>query len=142
MPIWNETTNAEEELYYRFTVPEQWDGVSNPILTGYNYITDAEDVGDKFKFEFGYNCADCDNGPLTDTVYNVYDEATIVTDHTAQYSPYCLTATLDASHIIADGIFAGRVRRVDSAGPEVANEIAVMYITIAFPVDKIYSPWV
>lgn len=141
MPIWNETTNVEEELYYRFKVPERWDGISDPIINGYNYITGVEDVGDTFKFTFDYNCVDCMNGVLTDSVYSVDDEATIATGRTAQYTPYCLQASIPAATVQESGIFAGRVRRVESTGTEVDNEVAVIYISIEFPVDKIYAPW-
>lgn len=141
MPIWNETTNAEEELFYRFKIPERWDGKTDPVLHFYTYLSVTEDVGDNFKFEFGYNCVDCDDGALTDTVHLVYDDATITTGHSAQYTPYCLTSAVSTSNLFGEGLFAGRIRRVASDGIEVSGEIVAMYLTMEFPVDKIYATW-
>ena len=128
-------SNVEEELYYRFKVPERWDGISDPIINGYNYITGVEDVGDTFKFTFDYNCVDCMNGVLTDSVYSVDDEATIATGRTAQYTPYCLQASIPAATVQESGIFAGRVRRERALAQRLIMKSQLF-------ISRLNSPWI
>lgn len=142
MPIWNETTNVEELLYYRFTVPKRWDGETNPVCKIYTFLTGTEDVGDVFTLDLGYNCATCDGTTITNTLTEAYAVGNIVAGSTAPYSTYCVECELNATKIAVDGLFAGYIARTSIGTPEVDNEIAVMYMSVEFPIDKLYDTWI
>lgn len=139
MPIWN---SDNEELSYRTKIPERWDGVTNPQAIFYTCLMGSEDIDDKFKFQFDAAAVQCDNGdllPLDATAY--YSETTILEDKNSQYNIYCINFELNAENITAGDLAAGRLRRIDSSGTEVDNEIGALYFMLEFKTNKIYNRW-
>ena len=101
-------------------------------------MASAEDVNDSFKLQFSYQVVDCDGTTVPDTSNDVPIETTITTDHSAQYSIYCVEFPITATGAVGD-VVAGRLRRIAAEGTEVSGEIVVMYIEIEYPVDKIFG---
>lgn len=139
LPIYS---SDDEELSYRTKIPERWDGYTNPHAIFYTCLTGAEDVGDKFKFQFDANAVQCDNGDvLPTTPTNYYNETTIIEGKNNQYNIYCIDFELNATNITPGDMAAGRLRRIAASANEVTNEIAVLYFMLEFKTNKIYNNW-
>lgn len=135
MPIYN---SDDEELYYTAKWRERWDGVTNPHMKIYCCLTGAEDVGDKFKFQLSGSSVDCETGTvLPATTNEYYGEATVIEGKTAANSFYCVDIEFDATKFSSKYMSAGRLRRINSSGPEVTNEIAILHAVIELKRDKI-----
>ena len=135
LPIYNDD---DEELYYRTITPARYNGTDNPTAKLYVYLSGAEDVGDTFKFQLGYNIIDCDGTIVPSEVLTTDKEITITTGHSAQNSIYCVDMPITAAGAV-DQVAAGRIRRIASSGTEVTNEIVAMYFEIQYPVNKIFG---
>lgn len=126
MPIYN---SDNEELFFRMRVPYRWDGVTNPCFKMIVALSDAEDVGDKFQFQFSWNHVSV-TGVIPVDTSDVPTEITIITDHAAQYSTYSVSFDMDLDvsdpHMASRDNLVGRLRRIAASGSEVTNEILVL----------------
>lgn len=143
-PIWNGTTNVNEELYFRMRVPKRWDGITNPQFGIMVTITGAEDVGDKFKFQLEWQTTVCGGQTVMGTTTSAcVSEQTIITGGGTAYTAYCIFFTLDradATNPIAVGeMLQGRIRRIAASANEVTNEIAVWDWAVMWKVDKVFG---
>lgn len=145
MPIWNAAAGGDkldkQQLFFNEVVPGRWDGASDIIFHVLVCLSDAEDAGDTFKFQFSWNQAgETDVVPVT--THDAVDEITVV-DGT-QYATYGLDFTIDYNAdagdvIVAHDDISGRLRRVDSTGTEVDNEIIVLDWHTHYTVDKMFK---
>ena len=140
MPIWNETTNVAEELLYRTRVQYRWDGTTDPRATLVCYLSEAEDVGDKFKFQIEYSSVNGDE-IFPDTYYTISNEATVIEGFTAAYSKYTLEFEFDATKIMLGDLLSARLRRIAASASEVTNEIVAVYLVMEYKVNKCYGVW-
>jgi hypothetical protein len=139
MPIYN---SDNEELFFRMRVPYRWDGVTNPCFKMIVALSDAEDVGDKFQFQYGWNHVSV-AGVIPVDSNDVPTETTIITDHAAQYSTYSISFEMDLDvsdpHMASRDNLVGRIRRIAASGSEVANEILVLDWVTVWTIDKLYG---
>jgi len=137
-PIYN-TDN--EELFFKQTIPGRWDGASDITYHMKVALANAEDVGDKFKFQLSWEHAFTDT-EIPATSNDVTTEVTILTDRNAQYDEYDVAFTIDydidgaGSEIEKHCLIAGRLRRIAASGNEVDNEIIVFDHHIHYNIDK------
>lgn len=145
MPIWNAVAGGDkldkQQMFFSETVPGRWDGASDITFHVLVCLSGVEDVDDKFKFQFSWNqVGEIDVVPTT--YHDTTDEITIV-DGT-QYATYMLDFVIDYNVDVGDVIIAhdelsGRLRRVDSTGTEVDNEIIVLNWHTHYPVNKMFK---
>jgi hypothetical protein len=138
-PIYN---SDNEELFFRMRVPYRWDGVTNPYFKMIVALAGAEDVGDKFKFQFSWNHVSV-TGILTNTSTDVPVETTVTTNHSAQYSTYSVSFEIDydvaAPSLAARDNMVGRIRRLDASANEVTAEIIILDFVTTWQVDKMFG---
>ena len=133
-----------EELFFRETIPERWDGVSDIVFHVKVALADAEDVGDSFKFQFSWEHA-VEEEAVSATSNNVEVEQAVLTGRNAQYDEYVLTFTIDydidgaGNEIKAHELMAARLRRIDASDPDVTNEIIVLNWHTHYQVDKTFG---
>ena len=107
-------------------------------------LSDAEDVGDKFKFELDWNNTSV-TGAIEADVVNVPVETTVITDHAAQYATYSVSFELDYDNaglqqtMVARNNLVGRLRRVNASSLEVDHPIYVLDWVTNWTVDKIFG---
>jgi hypothetical protein len=139
MPIYNVDN---EELFFRMRVPYRWDGTTNPYFRMIVALADAEDIGDKFQFQFSWNNVSV-TGVIPVDSHDVPVETTVIADHVAQYSTYSVSFELDLDvadpHMTSRDNLVGRLRRIAASGSEVSNEILVLDWITCWTVDKIYG---
>jgi len=137
-PIYN-TDN--EELFFKQTIPGRWDGASDITYHMKVALANAEDVGDKFKFQLSWEHAFTDT-EIPATSNDVTTEVTILTDRNAQYDEYDVAFTIDynidgaGNKIEHHCLLAGRLRRIAASGNEVDNEIICFDHHIHYNIDK------
>ena len=126
---------AGEELLFRMRVPHRWDGLTNPYFVAITSISAAEDIGDKYKFQFEWQSGDVE-AVIPNTIQEtVTDEITVV-DGTAYYAEI-ISFELDATTIVAGQNIQGRLRRIASAAPAVSNEIVVWHWDTRWKMNKV-----
>jgi len=145
MPVYD---SDEEELYFTVRVPFRWDGVTNPCFRALVAIGGAEDIGDKFQFQFSWMNTSA-TGILTDVVIDATNEITVLADRAVQYSAYVISFEFDLdapsaleparSNIIQGDNLSGRLRRISATEHEVTAEIIVIDWTTNWMVDKIFD---
>jgi hypothetical protein len=141
LPVYN---SDNEELFFRMRAPYRWDGVSNPFFKMIVALSNAEDVGDKFKFQMSWNTTSVTGAIETDTV-DVPIETTIITAHSAQYSTYSVAFELDYDNaglqqtMVSRNSLTGRIRRIAASSLEVSNEIYVLDWITWWQVDKMFG---
>jgi len=142
-PIYN---SDDEELFFRFRVPENWDGTTDPQFGIVCTITGAEDIGDKFKFQLDWQTTTCGGATVMGTTTsNCVSEQTIITGGTSAYTAYCVFFTLNADDatnpIVAGRMIQGRLRRIAASSNEVANEVAVWDWVSRWALGCVYDNW-
>ena len=138
LPIWNSDT---EELKYASKIIKRWDQVTDPIVNVYGWLSAPEDVGDSFKLQYEYECFDfCDSTIIVpETINTVSVDTEIIAAENFQYAPYCIQFSIDDTALENDCIIGARIRRVASAGTEIAGEFVVSYSDITFKTNKYYG---
>jgi len=143
-PIYN---NDNEELFFNVRVPYRWDEASDPIVCLTVALSDAEDIGDTFKFRLSwehYRHA----GTVPATSHDVDTEQAVLTGRAAQYSVYHIHFHIDYD---IDGVgneldsgcnFNFRIRRIASSGIEVDNELIAFDSVVDFEINTFAATWV
>jgi hypothetical protein len=139
MPIWSAGANTNEELYFRIRCPHRWDGVTNPWFFSISSITVGETVDDKYKFQLEWMSSDV-GGVIPNTIIETITcEVTCSTGKNAAYYAQILAFEMNASTLVSGQCVQGRLRRINSSGPEVANEVAVFHWDTRWKMDGIGS---
>lgn len=131
-----------EELFFRETVPDRWDGVSDIVFHTRVALAGGEDVGDNFKFQFSWEHAPCDSTLLV-TSNDVELETAVLLGRNAQYDVYCLSFIMDydidgaGNEIQPHELLGGRLRRIDATNPDVTAEIIVLDWHTHYAIDKL-----
>ena len=134
MPIWATPANQYDELLFRIRVPFRWDGVTNPYFCAITAISQAEDVGDKYKFQLAWVSKDV-GFVLPDTVDETIDWEVTVVDGTA-WRAEIIVGEMDGTKLIAGQNWQGRLRRIASSGPEVSGEPVIFHWCTRWLMDK------
>lgn len=130
-----------EELFFRETVPERWDGASDIIFHVKVALAGGEDVGDNFKFQLSWEHS-VGEVVIPATSNDVPVEQAVLTGRNAQYDEYDLTFTIDHdidgvdNEIKSHELLAARLRRIDATNPDVTNEIIVLNWHTHYGCDK------
>lgn len=147
LPIWNGTTNVDEQLFVSEYIAGRWDGASNITLSIIGYLDTAEDVGDDFALQVSWANKSTGSGVFPSATTDVVVETNIETDRAAQYSIYKVEFPIDWDFndpdIVASDLFSARIRRVAiTAGAgkaEISGEFVVSMIVITYTVNKIFK---
>jgi len=142
-PVWN---SDNEELYFRLRVPSRWDGSTDPQLGIMCTITEAEDVGDKFKFQLEWQTTVCGGTTVMGTTTSsCVSEQTIISGGSDANTAYCLFFNLDASDatnsILIGDMLQGRLRRIAASSSSVSNEITVWDWVSRWKTNKVFGVW-
>ena len=133
-----------EELFFRETVPERWDGASDIVFHVKIALVNTEDVGDVFKFQLSWEHA-VEGEPVPVTSNDVEVQQAVLTDRNAQYDEYILTFTIDhnidgaGNEIKAHELLSARLRRIAATGTAVDNEIIVLNWHTHYDTDKMFG---
>ena len=142
LPIWN---SDHEELYMKQSVPGRWDGASDIVAHVTVGLSQAEDVGDNFKFQLSWNHVAIESDVVPLTSHDVTAEQAVLAGRTAQYNTYTLTFIIDydihgvGNEMQAHDVLAYRLRRQDATNPDVTGEIIVLDWHDHFVVDKMFT---
>ena len=130
-----------EELFFRETVPDRWDGVSDIVFHLKVALAAGEDVADSFKFQLSWEHAvDGEIVPVTSNDVEV--EQAVLTGRNAQYDEYDLTFIIDhdidgaGSEIKSHELLGARLRRIDATNPDVTGEIIVLNWYTHYAINK------
>jgi len=135
-----------EELFFKQRVPYRWDGASNPKSQIEVCLSGAEDVGDKFKFQFSWEHYAA-NAVVPDTANDVEVQQVVLTGRGALHSSYALTFEIDydidgaGNELKAGEVLGARLRRIASDAPAVTNEIIVLDWVTTYRRDKLGGDW-
>lgn len=142
LPVW---ASDNEELYMKQSVPARWDGASDIEVHVVVALSQAEDVGDNFKFQLSWNHVESDCCTIPVTSHDVTAEQAVLSGRNAQYSTYVVTFVVDydidgvGNEIEAHSVLAYRIRRVDATNPDISGEIIVIDWHDHFVVDKMFK---
>lgn len=135
-PIWATPAQQYEELSYRLRVPFRWDGVTNPYFCVISAITQAEDIGDKYKFQLEWTSGDV-GYILSDATKEITTYEVTIIDGSA-WRAEILVGELDASlDLVAGQNWQGRLRRISSSGPEITGEPALFHWCMRWRMNKL-----
>lgn len=135
-PIWAAPADQFEELLFRIRVPFRWDGVTNPYFCAITTISQAEDIGDKYKFQLEWASGDVGSVmPAATTEICTY-EVTVV-NGTAWYAEIIIGEMNASLGLVAGQNWQGRLRRIASSGPEIAGEPTVFHWCLRWKIDKL-----
>ena len=129
-----------EELLFKMRSPGEWDGTTDPLFMMCVYLSAAEDVGDKFKFELEVQSTDIYALVSATVDETVGAETTIGAGQNAQYFTFPVLFELDATLIHRYEQVQMRLRRVAPASPSVSNEIAVCHWDTQWKRSRIGTP--
>ena len=141
MPVYN---NDNEELFFDLCVPFRYSEDADITTCIGAILSGGEDVGDKFNFQLSWEHQKIGE-VIPVTTNDVEVETTVATDRNAQYDLYKVEFTINydidgiGSEIAAEDLLTFRLRRIAASANEVANEIIVAGLNIAFPVNKIFG---
>lgn len=147
LPIWNGTTNVDEQLFISEYIAGRWDGASDITLSVIGYLDTAEDVGDDFALQVSWANKSTGSGIFPSATNDVTVETNIDTDRAAQYSVYKVDFSIvwdyPTPDVVASDLFSARIRRVAiTAGAgkaEISGEFVVAMIVITYTVNKIFK---
>lgn len=137
-PVYN---SDNEELFFGLKSPRRWDGATNPNVIILACLSNAEDVGDKFKFQLSWTYKSYGSGVISNAVTDVEVETVVATDRAAQYACYTVTFPIVVGSMTAGDLFEARLRRIASGSPAVSNEIIVLDAYINFKRTKLGVDW-
>jgi len=138
MPIYSADN---EELFFRETVPDRWDGVSDIIFHIKVALAAGEDVDDYFKFQLSWEHAVAGE-PVPATSNDVEVEQAVLTGRNAQYDEYDVFFTIDhdidgaGNEIQPHELLAARLRRIDATNPDITNEVIILNWHTHYQIDK------
>ncbi len=138
MPIY---AADHEELYFKQHTLHRWDEASDIRVKAIVCLANAEDVGDKFKFQLSWQHIPQD-GVVPVTSHDVEVEQTILTGRNGQYAVYVLTFTVDydidgvGNEVKAGETLNARLRRIAAAAPQITNEVIVLDWIVEYQRDK------
>ena len=141
MPVYSAD---HEELYLSQHVLHRWDEASDITAKVFVCLADAEDVGDKLKFQLSWEHT-TQTGAVPATSNDVEVEQIILTGRIAQYSIYVLTFTIDydidgvGNEIKAGETLNARLRRIASGAPAISNEVIVLDWVTEYQINKFGS---
>lgn len=139
---------AGESLYYTFSVPSEWDGVSDIEVYVYVWLAAAQPLGsENFRLFCEYGHYNPGEGTAGDVVPAVSDivEASQLVGGDAQYAAYRIWLTIPyntdpANPIEANDIIALRLYRANhDAGTEASGEIVINYVELVLKWDNLGS---
>lgn len=138
----------DQELYFKMYVPKRWDGTTDPQLGILSSIgIGAEDVGDKYKFQFSWCTTNQGSGTdvVGTSVTSTTSEITVKAGGVAAYSAYDMWFVLDSDNatnpITAGCMLTGRIRRVVASANEVTNEPVLWDWVTLWKRDKFGGPY-
>jgi len=138
LPVYN---SDQEEMFFRDIVPGRWDGLSSSIFYVIGYLSEAEDVGDKFKLQVSIEATNgttgvCDMAPVDANSGDIL----ITTDHSAQYSWYTVPITIPYTTLVAGReAIHWRLRRIAASNTPITGEFVVTNWYCKYTINKIYS---
>jgi hypothetical protein len=141
MPIY---ADDNEELFFSSKVPYRWDSISNISFRIFVAIAAAEDVGDKFKFQFSWE-NNIYGEPIKTTIKDVEIEQAILVDRNEQYDIYLMIFDIDydaygvGNEITSLNIINGRLRRIAAAEPQITGEVIILDWYMVYNVDKMFG---
>lgn len=141
MPIYN---SDNQELFWRLHVPGRWDGITDVTYKLTCALSAAETEGDDFRFQLSWANTSPTVGAITTGVVSTTADGDCSAGHTAQYSVFQLTFTIDVSAgpvtaVALGDTLVGRLRRIASGGVEVSNNIYILDHVLNFTVDKVFK---
>lgn len=135
-PVWSTPANQYDELLFRIRVPFRWDGVTNPYFCAITAISQAEDIGDKYKFQLEWASEDVGH-VIPDTTKETVTWEVVVIDGTA-WRAEIIVGEMDASFdLIAGQNWQGRLRRIASDSPAVTGNPAIFHWCTRWLCNKI-----
>lgn len=132
LPIWN---SNNEELYFRMRVPFRWDGTTAPWFVIITSLIGAEDIGDKYKFQFEWASADTGT-VIPDSATETLTNEITITNISAYYSNL-VQFEFNPATIVSGQNIQGRLRRIASASPAVTGEIAAFHWCTRWKMNKV-----
>ena len=126
---------AGEELLFRMRVPLRWDGSTNPYFVAISSISGAEDIGDKYKFQFEWQSEDI-LAVIPDTIAETLTDEVTVANGNAFYAEI-LSFELDAATLVAGQNLQARLRRVAASSSSVSNEIIIWHWDTRWKINKV-----
>jgi len=133
LPIYS---SDNEELFTCDCMPEDWDGVTDPVIKVGGWLDTANNTK-KFNLQVSVETASFSANAVVPATTNDYTDET-TTDNWAQYTSFVSSFTLDADAI---GLAAGepvtiRIRRLAASGDEITGEVVIMGAALRYAVDK------
>lgn len=125
---------AGEELLYRMRVPHTWDAEANPWFVAISSISAAEDVGDKYKFQFEWQSEDILH-VIPDTIAETLTDEITVADGTAFYAEI-IAFELDAATLVRGQCLQARLRRIAASASSVTDEIVIWHWDTRWKVSR------
>ena len=124
-----------EELLFRMRAPLRWDGSTNPYFVAITSISAAEDVGDKYKFQFEWQSKDILN-VIPDTIQETLTDEVTVADGTAYYAEI-ISFELDAATLVAGQNLQSRLRMIAATAPPVSHEVVIWHWDTRWRINKV-----
>lgn len=134
LPIYN---NDNEELFSCKCIPDDWDGISDPIIYIGGWLDTANNAK-KFNLQVSVEKCDMNGNEVVPITTNDYTVETLTGD-VAQYTSYKVAFTIDASAIDLDtgDALALRIRRLDASSDEISGEFVVEGAVIVYIANKL-----
>ena len=132
LPIW---ADDAQELFFDVCVPDRWDGVSTTHIHLDVFLIDAQDDGDDFKLQIGwehYNPG-VDVVPDSITLIPVQTE----TGASAAFQSFHVHFDVPAGDMLGDDMLAFRVRRIATGGTEISGNVVIEHAGVIFLCNKL-----
>jgi hypothetical protein len=139
MPVYN---SDDQELFWHLHIPGRWDGASDISYKLHVALGDAEDAGDKIKFQLDWDWASTAQVLSGTPAASPTHEVLVAAGRTAQYSVYEFDFTIDFNvdnTMTAGGVLAGRVLRIASGSPAISTSPLILDHVVNFIIDKAYK---
>lgn len=124
-----------ESLNFRLRVPFRWDGVTKPWFVAISSIIAAEDIGDKYKFQFAWASGDV-GAIIPDTARETLTHGVTVVNGTAFYAEI-VAFEMCADCVVSGQNLQGKLTRITASEPQVSNEIAVWHWCTRWKMNKL-----
>lgn len=137
MPIY---AADSEEMWFGQRIPEEWDGVTGPMMLFLSAINSAEDIGDKYKYQLEWASAAPESVVPLGTTETLTHEITL-TSGTAGFANE-LQFQLTPATLVAGGTVRMRLRRIDAAAPQLGagQEVVIFDWGSKWKTDKPHTP--
>jgi hypothetical protein len=140
LPIWYSPDNANEELYYSFCVPQQWNGETDLEVRVYCVLAGAESDKD---FKINLNWEHWTIGDAVPSTSNLVSEEQNTGIGALVYTSYVLTFTINydidiLDEIQPDDMVTFRIRRdYSSAQKDTLKEIIISNVEVMYQANKL-----